>query len=110
MVEYTERQAEEARNLLDRVLNELDGQYFTLQGINETTGAYIPRRGGSLGRFHYTRAHLNYLEDTGCIAKNGDGSYHVCRDTVDPCAWELLSEDVREELLQTSPNLTEYED
>ena len=110
MVEYTETQVEEAKNLIDRVLNELDGQHFTLQDINKTTGAHIPKRGGSLGRFHYTQTHLNYLEETGSIAKNEDGSYYVCRETVDPCAWELLDEDIREELLQPFLHSAEYED
>ncbi len=110
MVEYSETQAEEAKDLFERILDELDGQHFTLQDINETTGAHIPRRGRSLGRFHYAQVHLNYLEETGSIVKNEDGSYHVCRETVDPYAWEFLDEDIREELLQPFLHSAEYED
>ena len=72
----------EARDLFEVViLSNLDITQFTLDDINEDAGALVKKRGSSLPYFVYQQAHLDTLEQLGCICKNEDGSYRVCRDS-----------------------------
>lgn len=96
---WTEKEEDEARRLFDYIQNDLDVQDFTLKDVNEDTGSSVPKRGASISPFSFQQMHLDILESKGCIAKNEDGSYHVCRDSFEAFDLDFLDpdEEAREE-------------
>lgn len=90
---WTEKEEDEARRLLDYILNDLDVQDFTLENVNDDTGSSVPKRGASISPFSYRQIHLDILEGKGCIARNEDRSYHVCRDSFEAFDLDFLDPD-----------------
>jgi len=96
------RRTEEAYDLFERILSDMDTGHFTLRDVNEDAGALVRGEGGSIPYFAYKQEHLDILEKIECIAKNEDGSYYVLRDSLDPCELDLVDEDIRREIFGPS--------